>query len=177
MSTKILSGPQPYPPPNWEPGRGQGRARWSLFIDSGVPEGTQQSSGSQWTSGAISSWKCCVMMLPAKLRTQQVNPFRVQDIAIWSHTSCLYYSQCRNTFLAQLYELSSTSLYLNHKNSRKPVLLLSHLTLQLGSNESRQADTDWFITQIWGMSALEWQTKCLTLMTLIYSPHSHQPCE
>lgn len=75
-----------------------------------------------------------------KLRIQQVNLLRVQDVATWSHTSRLYYSQYWNTFLACLYGLSSASLYLNHMNSLKPVLLLSHLTVQLGSNERVNRD-------------------------------------
>lgn len=100
--------------------------RWTLFIDSGVPERTYQSSVSHWASVAISSSKCYLMTLPAKLRIQQVNTFRIPDIPVWSHTSCLYYSQCRNTFLASLYELSSTPLYLNSMNSLRPVWIILH---------------------------------------------------
>lgn len=176
MGTKVLCGPQSYPSPAQEPGRGQGRAKMVFF----------HWFRSAWRNRAEQQLSVNICShFPLQMLCDDASS-KIKDTASQAIKSTRY-SYMISYFVSLLQPVqkhlacptvsSSTSSYLNHMDSLKPVLLLSHLTFQLGWNESRQAEIVWLITQIWGMSALEWQTKCLTLMTVIYSPHSHQPCE
>lgn len=174
ISTKLLSGPQPYPPPNRESGRGQGRAK---VVSCHSFRSAWRNTAEQWLSVSI-----CSHFLPKMLCDDASS--KIKDTASQpiqgSGYSCMisYFMSLLQTVQKHLScPTVWTKFYLLVFKSETSAASESSYTPIGLKWESRWAEMDWLITQIWGMSASEWQTKYLTLMTVVYSPYSHQPRE